>query len=278
MPWPLFLPPLLRLACLLARLALILIGVPLLLLAALLLAANTDPGQRFLVDQVDALSGGRVRLQGLEGQLPLAPHLGRLEISDDAGPWLTLDDAALDLNPWPLLRGRIQVTRLSAAAVHLDRLPASDAEPEEDPAEGEGWYLPPLELGQLSIQRLTLGEVLPGAPALSVTGQGTLASLAAVAAWLEPQETAKPEQVAKVEASIPTTGPDPKAPDLPDTAATEAAQASILSAWLELRTPDREDHYQLALAANPRDNHLEVQVQEAPAGLISALLQHLGVE
>ena len=278
MPWPPLLSPLLRLARLLARLALILIGVPLLLLAALLLAANTDPGQRFLVDQVDALSGGRVRLQGLEGQLPLAPRLGRLEISDDAGPWLTLDDAALDLNPWPLLRGRIQVTRLSAAAVHLDRLPASDAEPEEDPAEGEGWYLPPLELGQLSIQRLTLGEVLPGAPALSVTGQGTLASLAAVAAWLEPQETAKPEQVAKVEASIPTTGPDPKAPDLPDTAATEAAQASILSAWLELRTPDREDHYQLALAANPRDNHLEVQVQEAPAGLISALLQHLGVE
>ena len=164
MPWPPFLSPLLSLARLLARLALILIGVPLLLLAALLLAANTDPGQRLLVDQVDALSGGRVRLQGLEGHLPLAPRLGRLEISDDAGPWLTLDDAALDLNPWPLLRGRIQVTRLSAAAVHLERLPASDAEPEEDPAEGEGWYLPPLELGQLSIQRLTLGEVLPGAP------------------------------------------------------------------------------------------------------------------
>lgn len=276
MPWPLFLPPLLRLACLLARLALILIGVPLLLLAALLLAANTDPGQRLLVDQVDALSGGRVRLQGLEGHLPLAPRLGHLEISDDAGPWLILDDAALDLNPWPLLRGRIQVTRLSAAAVRLVRLPASDAEPEEDPAEGEGWYLPPLELGQLSIQRLTLGEVLPGAPALSVTGQGTLASLAAVAAWLDPPATAKPDEVAQ--GSNPAAGPDPRVPDSLDTAVAEAAQASILSVWLELRTPDRDDHYQLALAANPRDNHLEVQVQEAPEGLISALLHHLGVE
>lgn len=224
------LPRLRRLSRLLVRLAVILVGVPLLLLAALLLAANTDAGRRLIADQVGILSDGLVRLEGLEGSLPLAPRIGHLAISDAAGPWLTLDDAALDLDPWPLLRGRIRITQLSAAAVHLERLPASDEEAEETPDEAGGWYLPPLELAQLSIQSLTLGEILPGAPALSVAGRGTLARLAS------------------------------------------------FEAWLDLRTPDREDHYQLTLDANPQDNRLEVQVQEAPDGLISALLRHLGVQ
>ena len=286
MPSPPRFSYLLRLPRLLVRLVLLLIGVPLLLLAALLLAANSDPGRRLITDQVNTLSDGLVQLQGLQGHLPLAPRIGRLEIRDEAGLWLALDDAALDLNPWPLLRGRIQVTRLSAAAVHLERLPASDEEAAESPAASGVWYLPPLELSQLSVQRLTLGEVLPGAPALSVAGHGTLTSLAALDAWLDPPATAQPEEA--TQGGSLTAGPAPRASDSTDEAvnqtaiepatATVAAQANLLSVSLDLRTLDRQDHYQLTLDAHPQDNRLEVQVQEAPDGLISILLRHLGVQ
>lgn len=280
-----------RLSRLLVRLALILVGVPLLLLAALVLAANTDTGRRLIADQVGVLSDGLVRLQGLEGPLPLAPRIGHLAISDAAGPWLTLNDAALDLDPWPLLRGRIRITQLSAVTVHLERLPASDEKAEEPPEEAGGWYLPPLELAQLSVQRLTLGEILPDAPTLRVAGHGTLASLAALEAWLDSPGAAQPEEAAKGGGL--TAGPEPRTADSSDKSANQAAHGAVkgvahetaematpstmLSAWLDLRTPDREDHYQLTLDANPQDNRLEVQVQEAPDGLISALLHHLGV-
>ncbi|MCO5761091.1 MAG: translocation/assembly module TamB domain-containing protein [Chromatiaceae bacterium] len=242
---------LLRFLRIVGFLLLILVGVPLLLLTALLLAANTDPGRRLIADQVGALSDGLVRLQGLEGHLPLSPRLARLEISDAGGVWLHLDAAALELDPWPLLWGRIQVSRLSAQAVHLARPPTSARETEEPPTDSGAWPIPAVELGQLSVQRLTLGEILPNAPALSVAGHGTLTSLSAFDSWLDPPAAAIPE---------------------------DATQAAILSAWLELRTPDREDHYQLRLDANPQDNRLELKVQEAPDGLISALLRHLGVE
>ena len=91
------------------RLLLILTSLPLLLVATLLVAANTGPGRDFIARQIGPLSGGLVQVEGLAGQLPLSPRLARLEIRDDAGVWLLVEEIALDLNPWPLWRGQIQV-------------------------------------------------------------------------------------------------------------------------------------------------------------------------
>ncbi len=158
----------------LLHLLLILIGLPALLVATLLLAANTEPGRHFIARQIGPLSGGLVQVEGLGGRLPFAPRLDRLEIRDAAGLWLAIEKAALDLNPWPLLRGQIQVETLTAGSVALDRLPASEDQVEEDSGP---LHLPPLVLRHLAIERVTLGQVVPDAPALSVSGQAELANL-----------------------------------------------------------------------------------------------------
>ncbi len=157
----------------LRRLLLILTGLPLLLVAILLLAANTGPGQDFIARQIGPLSGGLVQVEGLGGQLPLSPRLARLEIRDDEGVWLLVEELALDLNPWPLWRGQIQVEALTASTLALDRLPAYA----ESTEPATPFQLPQTALRHLAVERLTLGQVAPGSPALSVTGQGTLTRL-----------------------------------------------------------------------------------------------------
>ncbi len=157
----------------LVRLLLILTGLPLILVAALLVAANTGPGRDFIARQIGPLSGGLVQVEGLAGQLPLSPRLARLEIRDAEGVWLLVEEAALDLNPWPLWRGQIQVEALTATTLALERLPAYA----ESTEPSTPFQPPPLALRHLAVQRLTLGQVAPGAPALSVTGRGTLTRL-----------------------------------------------------------------------------------------------------
>lgn len=157
----------------LLRLLLVLTGLPILLITALLLAANTPPGQDFIARQIGPLSGGLVRIEGLTGQLPLAPRLAHLAISDTDGVWLVIEELALDLNPWPLWRGRIQVEALTAGTLALERLP--DYPKSEETS--SPFQLPPLALRHLAIQQVTLGQVAPEAPPISVTGQGTLTSL-----------------------------------------------------------------------------------------------------
>ncbi len=157
----------------LLRILLILTGLPVLLMATLLLVVNTGPGRDFIARQIGPLSGGLVQIEGLAGHLPLAPRLARLEIRDADGLWLVIEEVALDLDPWPLWRGQIQVEALTAATLALDRLPTYSESEETSPP----FQTSPLALRHLAVQRLTLGQLAPGAPALSVTGQGTLTRL-----------------------------------------------------------------------------------------------------
>lgn len=156
-----------------------LLSLPVLVAGALLLAANTEAGRQFITTHLPSLTAGQVRLQGLEGQLPLAPRIARLELFDDQGLWLAIDQASLDIDPWPLLRGQVQIQALTATSLALERLPVSGADRAEAAKTEEAsapLYLPPMALDQLTIQRLTLGQVVPEAPALRlVTGQARVA-------------------------------------------------------------------------------------------------------
>jgi len=147
--------------------------LPLLALALLLLAANTDPGRRVIAWGLAELSGGQVMLSGLSGTLPTAPRIARLELRDAAGAWLVVEEAVLDLELLPLLRGTITIAALTARSVVLHRVPAGD---EEAPV---GIALPmQILLGHLAIDRLDLDGAVPGAPALTITGSGSVASAA----------------------------------------------------------------------------------------------------
>ncbi len=155
------------------RIFLVLTGLPIILVATLLLAANTGPGQDFIARHIGPLSGGLVQIEGLTGHLPLAPRLARLEISDADGIWLVIEKVALDLNPWPLWRGQIQVEALTAANLALERLPNyADSEETSPP-----FQPPPLALRYLAVQHVTLGQLAPAAPPVRIAGQGTLTRL-----------------------------------------------------------------------------------------------------
>lgn len=136
---------------------------------ALLLAANTGPGQRLLVWGIAEVTDGQVLLEGLGGGLPTAPRLRRLELRDDRGPWLVAEDLALDLNLRALLRAEILVDRLSAATLGLLRLPEGGGG-----GAAPGW--PPLRirLDQLAIADLRLDPAFPKAPPLVVKAHAAL--------------------------------------------------------------------------------------------------------
>ena len=68
--------------------------LPTLLLAALLLGANTAPGRAGIERLAAALVPGLV-LEGLEGPLPGRPGFARLTLADDQGIWLEIEDARL---------------------------------------------------------------------------------------------------------------------------------------------------------------------------------------
>lgn len=126
----------------------------------------------------DALSGaGReVNIVGFRGALSSSAQLDQLTIADDEGVWLTLNDAQLDWRRAALLRGRLELDRLTVASVELVRLPATEAPPPEPeggfrlpalPApEAVQFSLPELpvsvQIGELRIDSLTMDSSVLG--------------------------------------------------------------------------------------------------------------------
>jgi translocation and assembly module TamB len=138
----------------------------LLILAGLVAAAHTDSGRMLLAWVVEEASGGRLHIAGLTGSLPFSPRIARLELRDGQGPWLVLEEAALDLDPRALLGGAIVVDRLAARVVELERLPARGG--------GGGFNVLPLQLEvrHAAVASLRLGTARQAAPGLALEGQG----------------------------------------------------------------------------------------------------------
>ena len=97
----------------------------LLLVAAFI---NTGVGQRSIAALVEPLSGGRVSVEGLSGQIPYSLRARRVEVRDKDGPWLLIEDAAVDWSPFALLWNRADVDRFEARRVNVLRLPSDDEE------------------------------------------------------------------------------------------------------------------------------------------------------
>lgn len=135
----------------------------------------------------DTLSGaGReVTVTGFQGALSSQATMDRLEISDDDGVWIALTDITLDWTRSAVLAGRIEINALTAAEITVERLPGSPPEGTEDTpdlpnTEASDFTLPELpvsvNIGEISTERLTLGEAILGAAAeLSLDGAMQLA-------------------------------------------------------------------------------------------------------
>ncbi len=153
-------------------------GLLALVLAALLVGLNTDPGRRLVERVTVQATGGMVTLEGLAGTFPTALRLGRLEIRDAGGVWLTVQDAATDLSGWRLLAGAADFSRVTAGRVAVARLPAP-SEPSEPSSGGGGFGLPfPVAVARLHIDRVELGAPVASAAAvLTADGSASLTSL-----------------------------------------------------------------------------------------------------
>ena len=143
-----------------------------------------DTGDRgFLQGLIeDNLSGaGReVRIAGFEGALSSEATLDELTIADADGVWLTVRDATLNWSRLALLRGRLEVTSLTAEEILLPRLPQAEDELDVPDAEASGFSLPDLPVA-INVEEVSVGRVFLGAPVLgedvelSLSGSAQLA-------------------------------------------------------------------------------------------------------
>ncbi len=140
----------------------------LLVIAAVLIAGNTSGGRVQIEKLVARLTGGNVQLSGLAGSFPSHLTLAELKLEDGDGVWLTAKKIELDWSPWAYLEGRLQIDRLQAASVDMERLPRSSSAPA---SHGQP-SIPRIDVAQASLKLLHLGPALAGVPA-SLTANGS---------------------------------------------------------------------------------------------------------
>ena len=144
------------------------------LVAAVLIAGNTDAGRALIERAVARVSDGHVRLTGLAGSFPSAIDLGRLQLSDEHGMWLTAEGLSLRWSPLALIARHVNIERLHIARLEFERRPVSQASTSTQ----SKTRFPRIDIRQLSIDDLELGPQLAGIPAtLSVEGSAHLRSL-----------------------------------------------------------------------------------------------------
>jgi translocation and assembly module TamB len=135
-----------------------------------MVAGNTDTGRAAIERWTAAISAGHVQLAGLGGSFPRQLTLGRLQLSDAAGVWLTADGVALRWQPLSLLSWHVRIDSLRATRVHMERAPQSTS--------ASSPSIPHIDVADGTIDVLELGAKLAGEPAsLSVHGTVLLRSL-----------------------------------------------------------------------------------------------------
>ncbi|MCV3273973.1 translocation/assembly module TamB domain-containing protein [Roseobacter sinensis] len=135
-------------------------------------SAQEDDGGFLTRTLEDLLSGaGReVNIEGFEGALSSEASFDRMTIADDQGIWLTLEDVRLNWSRLALLRGRLEVNRLSAAVLELPRLPEAEETTEIPSAEATEFALPDLPVS-INIERIELERISLGAPILGAAAE-----------------------------------------------------------------------------------------------------------
>lgn len=148
-----------------------LLGGVVLLLGGAFAYAQTSLGRAQLGGVIErnlTQPGRTAEVEGVGGLIPFDIRLGRLRLADDAGTWLEVDGARVDLSPTDLLTGRIVVRSAGAERVRVERLP--EAVPAEESAERPASFalprlpdtLPVIVAERLYVDALELGPAVAG--------------------------------------------------------------------------------------------------------------------
>ncbi len=144
--------------------------------AAVWLLLQLDGPRRFAANTAVSAIGDedlRITYGDLSGNWPWRIGITDLEISDEQGPWLSIETLTLDWSPFAILGNRVRASRLSIENSRLLRLPETPPDPASD-----RHVLPEIpDLGieiavqSLSITNLAIAETVFGHAAdLDVTG------------------------------------------------------------------------------------------------------------
>ena len=161
-----------------------LLGLLVLVAIAALAQTPDEPGDDdngFLINLLErqlSTPTRQIRLSGVSGALSSNARIARITISDPQGTWLEIDNAEIDWRRLSLLRGRVNINRLSAERIAWTRRPGAEAETGRrlPQAEAQPFALPELpvsiNIAELSLPSVTFGEPVFGqAAALSASGR-----------------------------------------------------------------------------------------------------------
>ncbi|WP_419808536.1 translocation/assembly module TamB domain-containing protein [Sphingomonas sp.] len=136
------------------------------LLLLVVFGINTDPGRRFVADQLGGYttaSGLNIKVGRIDGSLYGRMTLSDVRVSDPKGVFLTSPRLAVDWRPFAFVRNHVDVRSLDTALVTLQRRPALT--PSTEPVDPNAPTLPDLDI---DVNKLTIGRFVIAAP---VTGQ-----------------------------------------------------------------------------------------------------------
>ena len=154
----------------------IIAGGLLLLVMALALFLNIGPGRLTLEAAVNRFTP--LRIEGLSGRFPERLRVARLTVTDAAGPWLVVEDLAVDWSPFRLLRRHVSIQSLTARRIAVSRLPASAPGPTTPTTPGQATLPVRVTIGALDVATLDLGPALLGTGArFTATGRVELPAL-----------------------------------------------------------------------------------------------------
>ena len=133
------------------------------LLSIGLVALDTAPGHRWLVDrlqEIETKSGLRFRIGRIEGSIFGESRLRNVQVLDTRGVFLTSPSITLDWSPAAWLTNSLKIDRLEADRVRLERLPKLRRTGRKGPV------LPDfdIQIRKLEIRRLELAAAVTGKP------------------------------------------------------------------------------------------------------------------
>ena len=142
----------------------ILLAALVILVGVVLLGINTDPGRRFVANQIGGYktaSGLNIKVGRIDGSLYGQMVLSDVRVSDPKGVFLTSPKLAVDWRPFAFASNHVDVRSLSTDLVTMQRRPQLIAQPSDPNAP----LLPDLDI---DVNKLHIGRFVLDAP---VTGQ-----------------------------------------------------------------------------------------------------------
>jgi translocation and assembly module TamB len=114
----------------------------------------TSPGHMLLTRLIAGLSGGRVTIHNLSGDVFGGLAADRVDIADKNGPWLSIDKLDLEWRGLALLSNHAEIAALKADRIVLQRLPVSSGKASESEFR--------VDIAKLDVGRIEIGQAAFG--------------------------------------------------------------------------------------------------------------------